>query len=162
MTFGLTDSSSPAAMQQSLLPPGIQDQLSLMHRFVDDYPFPKPHEDSNLTDDLPVSDHRADYKKALKYFENSTRQIDLAGPHVEIGMVLMWAYSLSKRFRDDLEAYRPPALVLLGYWCVLVHLVEHAWFIHGAAKLLLEDIESKIHPAYKDWLVWPKRWVYGH
>ncbi|KAJ5361852.1 hypothetical protein N7541_002696 [Penicillium brevicompactum] len=152
---------SPAAMQQSLLPPGAHEHLSLLHKFVDEYPFPESQESSDTADGPPVPDHRADYKNALKYFENSTRQIDLAGPHVEIGMVLMWAYSLSKRFRGDLEAYRPPALVLLAYWCMLLHLVEHSWFINGASRELLQDIEDKIHPAFKDWLVWPKRWVFG-
>jgi hypothetical protein len=147
-------------MQQSLLPPGAHDQLSLMHRFVDEYSFPQESHENSSTDDANA-DYRQDYKKALKYFENSTRQIELAGPHVEIGMVLMWAYSLSKRFRDDLEAYRPPALVLTAYWCVLLHLVDNSWFINGASKQLLGDIESKIHPAFRDWLVWPKKWVLG-
>jgi hypothetical protein len=148
-------------MQQSLLPPGTHDQLALLHRFVDEYPFPpefQSHDHSGTADG--DNELRKDYKKALKYFENSTRQIDLAGPHVEIGMVLMWAYSLSKRVRDDLEAYQPPALVLTAYWCVLLHLVDNSWFINGASKQLLEDIESKIHPAFRDWLVWPKRWVF--
>lgn len=149
-------------MEQSLLPPGTQDKLALMHRFIDDYQFPEPNESSETLDGLPLSDHRATYKNALKFFENSTRQIDLAGPHVEPGMVLMWAYSLSKRFRDDLEAYQPPALVLLGYWCVLLHIVDNSWFIKGASKRLLEDIEIHMHPTYNDWLVWPKKWVFGH
>lgn len=149
-------------MQQSILPPGAHDHLSLMHRFIEDYPFPQKsqsHEDSCTPDGLP--DHREDYKKALKYFENSTRQIDLAGPHVEIGMVMMWAYSLSKQFRDDLETYQPPALVLTAYWCVLLRLVDRCWFINGASEQLLEDIENKIHPEFRNWLVWPKRWVFG-
>jgi hypothetical protein len=97
----------------------------------------------------------------MKYFETATRQLELAGPHIETGMVLMWAYSLSKRFQEDLEAYRPAALVLLAHWCVLLHLIDHCWFINGASHQLLEDIERNIHPGFQEWLVWPKRWVYG-
>ncbi|CAG8425899.1 unnamed protein product [Penicillium salamii] len=153
--------ASPAMMQQSLLPAGTREHLSLLHKFVDEYPFTESEDDPHTPDGSLNTNHRTDYKKALQYFENSTRQIDLAGPHVEIGMVLMWAYSLSTRFRHDLEAYWSPALVLLAYWCVLLHLVEHSWFINGASRELLEDIEKKIHPAFKDWLAWPKLCVFG-
>ncbi|CAG7963041.1 unnamed protein product [Penicillium olsonii] len=153
---------SPAMMRQSLLPPGTHEHLSLLHNFVNDYPFPESEENPETPDGQPMPDHRDDYKKALAFFGNSLRQIDLAGPHIEIGMVLMWAYSLSNRFRDDLEAYRPPALVLLSYWCVLLHLVDHSWYINGASRELLGDIEEKLHPAFKDWLTWPKQEVFGH
>lgn len=97
----------------------------------------------------------------MKYFEISARQIELAGPHVEVGMVLMWAYSLSKQFHADLEAFHPAALVLLGHWCVLLRIVDDTWFIKGTSLQLLEDIENKIKPDFKEWLVWPRRWVFG-
>ncbi|KAJ5385534.1 hypothetical protein N7517_003445 [Penicillium concentricum] len=157
---------SPATIQQSLLPPDIQVRISRLHRFIDDYPFPHtlPQSQQNLSasDELPRPvDYRADYKRALKFFENSTRQIELAGPHIEVGMVLMWAYSLSKQFRDDLEAFHPAALVLLSHWCVLLHLINDTWFIKGTSLQLLEEIEIKINPGFREWLVWPRRWVCG-
>lgn len=153
-------------MQQSLLPPDIQARISQLHRFIDDYPFPhiqtQSHQNLSAPDELPhPSDYRADYKHAMKYFENSTRQIELAGPHVEVGMVLMWAYSLSKQFQADLEAFHPAALVLLSHWCVLLRIVDHSWFIKDTSLQLLEEIENKINPGFREWLVWPRRWVFG-
>jgi hypothetical protein len=115
----------------------------------------------NASDEVPPVDYRADYKHSLKFFEHSTRQIELAGPHVEVGMVLMWAYSLSKQFRDDLEAFHPAALVLLSHWCVLLHLVNDSWFIKGTSLQVLKEIEIKINPGLREWLVWPRRWVCG-
>ncbi|CRL24886.1 Fungal transcriptional regulatory protein, N-terminal [Penicillium camemberti] len=157
---------SPATMQKSLLPPDIQDRISQLHRFIDDYPFPhiqpQSHQNLSAPDELPrPSDYRADYKHAMKYFENSTRQIELAGPHVEVGMVLMWAYSLSKQFQADLEAFHPAALVLLSHWCVLLRIVDDSWFIKDTSLQLLEEIENKINPNFREWLVWPRRWVFG-
>ncbi|OGE55049.1 hypothetical protein PENARI_c005G08522 [Penicillium arizonense] len=157
--------SSPSVMQQSLLPPDIRDRISQLHQFIDNYPFPQPqtHQDQNTSAGSPSTvDHREAYKNAMKFFEHSTRQLELAGPHIETGMIIMWAYSLSKRFQEDLEAYKPAALILLAHWCVLLHLIDHCWFINGASRQLLEDIESKIHPGFQEWLVWPKRWVYGN
>lgn len=77
-------------------------------------------------------------------------------------MVLMWAYALSKQFQDDIEAYHPIALVLLGHWCVLLHIIDDAWFIRGTSRQLLQEIESKIHLGFREWLAWPRRWVFGN
>ncbi|KAJ5184447.1 hypothetical protein N7491_007688 [Penicillium cf. griseofulvum] len=157
--------ASPAAIRQSLLPPDIHVRISQLHRFIDDYPFPhiqpQSHQNLNASDEVPPVDYRADYKHSLKFFEHSTRQIELAGPHVEVGMVLLWAYSLSKQFRDDLETFHPAALVMLSHWCVLLHLINDAWFIKGTSLQVLEEIEIKINPGFREWLVWPRRWVCG-
>ncbi|KAJ5581704.1 hypothetical protein N7535_000324 [Penicillium sp. DV-2018c] len=158
---------SPATMQQSLLPPDIELQIAHLHRFIDDYPFPppvqpQPHQDLSDADEVPPAfDYRKDYKHCIKFLENSIRQMQLAGPHVEVGMVLMWAYSVSKKFQDDMETYHPAALVLLGHWCVLLHIIDDAWFIKDTSRQLLCEIENKIHPRFREWLVWPKRWVFG-
>ncbi|CAG8168096.1 unnamed protein product [Penicillium nalgiovense] len=158
---------SPGTMQQSLLPPDIHVRISQLHQFIDDYPFPQmqqpqSHQNLSASDESPrPHDYRTDYKKSLKFFEHSTRQIELAGPHVETGMVLLWAYSLSKQFRDDMEACHPAALVMLGHWCVLLHTINDSWLLKGTSFQLLEEIEIKIHPSFREWLVWPRRWVFG-
>src|SRR4051812_44828649 len=90
--------SSPSVMQQSLLPPDIRDRISQLHQFVDNSPFPQPqtHQDQNTSAGSPSTpDHREAYKNAMKFFEHSTRQLELAGPHIETGMIIMWAYSLT-------------------------------------------------------------------
>ena len=79
---------------------------------------------------------------------------------MEVGMVFLWAYPLTERFHGDLAAYKPAALVLLAHYCVLLQTVDHFWYLNGLARQLLEDIERNIHPTYRDWLAWPRRWVY--
>ncbi|KAJ5131232.1 uncharacterized protein N7515_007271 [Penicillium bovifimosum] len=158
--------ASPATMKQSLLPPDIELQIARLHRFIDDYPLPhvQPHSHQDLSDAdeaPPAFDYREDYKRSIKCLENSIRQIQLAGPHVEVGMVFMWAYSASKQFQDSLETYHPAALVLLGHWCVLLHIVDDAWFIKDTSRQLLREIDNKIYPSFREWLMWPKRWVFG-
>lgn len=106
------------------------------------------------------SEHRKDYEAAIKSYESSARQLELAGLHVEAGMVFLWAYRLSVQFHKDLEAHHPAALVLLAHYCVLLRTVDHRWYLNDMARQLLEDIERHINPAYRDWLTWPRRWVY--
>lgn len=150
---------------QSLLPRDIWTQISYLHQFIDDYPFSESREpthhsaqpDPDVGEDAP--DQRGNYKVALKFFEHATRQLELAGPHVESGMVFLWAYPLSKRFHEDLLAYHPAALALLAHYCVLLHTINHFWYVKGIGRQLLEDIESKMHPGFQEWLIWPRKWV---
>lgn len=150
--------SSPAMAAQSLLPIDIWPQISRLHHFIDEYPFPQPQSDPEAQE---TSDIRKDYRVALEFYEHSVRQLELAGPRVEAGMVFMWAYPLSKRFHDDLKAHGPPALVLLAHYCVLLQIIDHFWFVNSMARQVLADIESKLHPGFREWLVWPRWWVYG-
>ena len=150
-----------------MLPADTWTQIERLRQFIDKYPFPRSQTQSHhqttgdAEDSNEPQDHRVHYNVALETFEKATRQIELAGPHVETGMVFLWAYPLSKQFHDDLETYHPVALVLLAHYCVLMHMVDHLWFLNGIGRQLLEDIESKIHIGYRDWLTWPRRWVYG-
>lgn len=155
-----SDINSPATISQSLLPPDIWDQISRLQHFIDEYRFPETHSiDSSATQD--DSGPRKDYNVALNFFKVSVRQIELAGPHLESGMVYMWAYPLSKRYHEDLKAHHPGALVILAHYCVLLKLIDNFWYIDDIGRQLLQDIERNIHPEYREWLVWPKRWVFG-
>ncbi|KAJ5082707.1 hypothetical protein N7532_011750 [Penicillium argentinense] len=152
---------SPALVSQSLLPPGTWDQISRLHQLVDEYPFPQPHPPADSPTTEEDLDPRKNYKVAMTFFEISTRQIELAGPHLETGMVFMWAYPLSKHFHDDLKTYQPVALVILAHYCVLMQLVDKFWYIDGIGRQVLADIEKHLHPGFREWLVWPRRWVSG-
>ncbi|KAJ6117011.1 Protein of unknown function DUF3468 [Penicillium capsulatum] len=149
---------SPSLAAQSLLPPDIWTQISHLHRLIDDYPFPEPEEPTNpspLSDSDPHEqppDHRGHYKIALKFYEHATRQLELAGPHVESGMVFLWVYPLSKQFHEDVLAYHPAALALLAHYCVLLRAIDHFWYVNGIGRQLLTDIESKMHPGFREWL----------
>ncbi|KAJ6120885.1 hypothetical protein N7523_005165 [Penicillium sp. IBT 18751x] len=146
-------------------PPDVWTQVTRLQKFIDEFPFPQtpsesPHQDPDGDESAEENvDIRKDYKVAMKFFEVSVRQLELAGPHVETGMVLLWAYPLSKRFHDHLISHHPAALVLLAHYCVLLHIVNDFWYMTGMGRELLQDIEGKMHPGFQEWLVWPRRWV---
>ncbi|KAJ5682666.1 hypothetical protein N7462_005831 [Penicillium macrosclerotiorum] len=161
--------ASPSVIAQSILPPDIWDQIARLHQFIDEYPFPEcdqSHLENPQDNETQAESHKdntgtkKDYSIALTFYENCTRQLELAGPHVETGMAFMWAYPLSKQFHQDLEAHRPAALVLLAYYCVLLQSIDNFWYIKGTAWQVLEDIETKMDPLFQEWLVWPKQWVF--
>ncbi|KAJ5292020.1 Protein of unknown function DUF3468 [Penicillium angulare] len=153
---------------QSLLPPDTWVQASRLHNLIDNYVFPLPGPGSNTTyEDRNGSEtinnppeRRKDYKTALESLERSFRAAEIAGMHMECGIIFLFAHPLSKQFHDDLEASEPAALVILAHYCVLVQLVDQVWYMDGLAWQLLEDIENNLQPGFEEWLVWPKQWVY--
>lgn len=145
-----------------MLPPDTWERISRLQHFIDEYQFPERHStnlpDSAARDNL---EPRKDYQAALDFYKVCVRQIELAGPHLETGMVYMWAYPLSKQYHDDLKSHQPAALVLLAHFCVLLKLIDKFWYIDDMGCQLLEDIERNMHPAFQKWLEWPRRWVFG-
>lgn len=139
-------------------------QASQLRAFIHNYPFAPAAQPGQTSGDSETasdpSDRRKEYTNALDAFERASRCIELAGTKVEWGMVLIFAQTLSKTFYDDVEAHEPAALVIMAYYCVLVHLVDDIWFTNGLGWQLMEDIESKIRPEYREWLTWPKHWVF--
>lgn len=161
--FNKTDayySVSPSQVSQSRLPPDIWVQASQLHRFIDNYVFPMESHHGNGSGTSDPTDRRKDYKVALESFERASRAVELAGAHIEKGMILLFAYPLSKTFHDDMETHEPAALVILAYYCVLAKLTEDTWYMSGIGTQLLEDIESKLRPEFQEWLVWPRKWVF--
>ncbi|KAJ5711774.1 hypothetical protein N7488_005930 [Penicillium malachiteum] len=157
---------SPAQVSQSLLPPDIWVQASNLHRFIDSYTFssmetqPTHGSAANPQSTNDSSDRRSHYKVALESFERACRSMELAGVNIERGMIFLFAHTLSKEFHQELEAHEPAALVILSHYCVLVQLVDDIWYMRGMASQLLDDIEKHIRPEFREWLAWPRQWVY--
>ncbi|KAJ5917314.1 hypothetical protein N7466_010868 [Penicillium verhagenii] len=156
---------SPAQLSQSLLPLDFWPQVSQLRVFIDNYPFApveaqpgQTNGDSGTASDPP--DRRKEYIIAIEALERAARSLELAGTRVEWGMMFLFAHPLTKIFHDDLQAHEPAALVILAYWCALIHLVDDIWVTNGLSWQLLQDVESKIRPEFQEWLTWPKHWVF--
>lgn len=149
--------------QNSQLPQDMWAQMTHLQEFLDSYNF-APVEGDETSDDQRAMDRgttrRKDYKLALKTLEESSRVIELAGPHVERGMIFLWAYQLSKLFQEDMKRHEPAALVLLAHYCILLRIIDSVWFIDNLGYQLLEDIDRSIQPQYRPWLAWPKRHIF--
>ncbi|KAJ6109074.1 hypothetical protein N7486_001308 [Penicillium sp. IBT 16267x] len=152
---------SPAQIAQSLLPPNFWVQASQLRAFIHNYPFaPAAAQPSQTSGDSETasdpSDRRKGYVNALDASERASRYIELAGTKLEWGMVFIFAQSLTKQFHDDVEAHEPAGLVIMAYYCILIHLVDDIWFTNGLGWQLMEDIR----PENREWLTWPKHWVF--
>ncbi|KAI1452708.1 hypothetical protein F4805DRAFT_446369 [Annulohypoxylon moriforme] len=60
-----------------------------------------------------------------------------------------------QNMRADLAAKHPAALIVMAYWCVLLHRVEDRWWLKGRVKPLLLKIEELVPMQYRNLLDWP-------
>lgn len=150
--------------RNSQLPEDVWAQMTHLHNFIDHYEFApaegdKPDDESGTTSRGSV--RRKDHEIALESLEQACRVVELAGPHIEPGMVFFWAYHLNKLFQEDLRIHDPAALVLLAHFCIVLRLIDHAWFINYLGHQVLEDIEKNIQPQYRPLLAWPMKHSLG-
>ncbi|KAI1214645.1 uncharacterized protein F4807DRAFT_404074 [Annulohypoxylon truncatum] len=62
---------------------------------------------------------------------------------------------MSQHFRADLAAKHPAAMIIMAYWCVLLHRVEDRWWLRERVKPLLLEIEELVPKQYRVLTEWP-------
>ncbi|XXH00623.1 hypothetical protein Hte_006971 [Hypoxylon texense] len=63
------------------------------------------------------------------------------------------------KFTEDLALRSPAALIVMAFWCVLLHRVEDRWWLKGRVKPLLLQIWELIPSEYGDLVMWPMEQV---
>ncbi|OTB13676.1 hypothetical protein K445DRAFT_319893 [Daldinia sp. EC12] len=56
---------------------------------------------------------------------------------------------------EDLAARHPAPLILMAFWCVLLHRVEDRWWLKERVKPLLMKIEELVPQEYRYLITWP-------
>ncbi|KAH6951250.1 hypothetical protein BKA56DRAFT_638555 [Ilyonectria sp. MPI-CAGE-AT-0026] len=69
-------------------------------------------------------------------------------------IVLSWIYQLDDTYVEGLSKKDPVSLIILGHFCVLLHTLEHYWFIEDWAVHIMTEI-LRSSEATKRWLSWP-------
>lgn len=77
--------------------------------------------------------------------------------------LLSWAFRLRPHFFELLKARRPPALVIVAHWCVLLHHAPTRWFFGSRARLIVLDIEAELRSTlWSSAMVWPLQQISKH
>lgn len=77
-------------------------------------------------------------------------------PGVSIMHLLVgWLYRRPEEFVNRLERKEPRALVVLGYWAVLLKYMGSSWFMEGWGEHVLSGISRNLNPDFRPWIEWP-------
>ncbi|KAJ3537232.1 hypothetical protein NM208_g6397 [Fusarium decemcellulare] len=91
--------------------------------------------------ELPLHS-RAHYQNAVDKLEHAARIISVAGASPEIGAIVTWLQDVDDCIFVDMAAYKPPALVLLAYFCVfLAGMKKNFWYVRGWDEQLFDRVE---------------------
>ncbi|KAB8206677.1 hypothetical protein BDV34DRAFT_80820 [Aspergillus parasiticus] len=74
---------------------------------------------------------------------------------LETADVFVWLMRVPYDFLILLRNYEPLALVILGYFCVLLHQLEWMWCMKGWSTHLLSQIYDQLGPTHRVWIRWP-------
>ncbi|KAI2615925.1 hypothetical protein GGR54DRAFT_611551 [Hypoxylon sp. NC1633] len=61
---------------------------------------------------------------------------------------------ISQHFRAGLAARHPAALIIMAWWCLLLHRVEDRWWLKGRIGPLLRKIEELVPPEHRHLMAW--------
>ncbi|KAJ9132430.1 C6 zinc finger domain-containing protein [Pleurostoma richardsiae] len=113
-----------------------------------------------LVDQLPIA---TSIDSELLRLNNISQQAIDNSSDPELRIIMFWPITLSDTYIQMLRDRSPPALVVLGYYCVLVHMTESkAWFTRGWAPKLLRAIEAALPPEWTVLIDWPLEHIHNH
>lgn len=74
-------------------------------------------------------------------------------------MASSWILLILPPLRELLVAKQPEALVLLGYYALLLHYGKHIWQIGDAGAFILGIVDDYLGSEWAHWLEWPREEV---
>ncbi|KNG85600.1 putative C6 transcription factor [Aspergillus nomiae NRRL 13137] len=77
------------------------------------------------------------------------------GLRLETADVFVWLIRVPYEFLVLLKNYEPLALIILGYFCVLLHQLEWMWCMKGWSSHLLSQIYDQLSTTHRVWIRWP-------
>ncbi|KAE8350840.1 hypothetical protein BDV28DRAFT_159272 [Aspergillus coremiiformis] len=74
---------------------------------------------------------------------------------LETADVFIWLIRVPYDFIALFQDHQPLAMVIVGYFCVLLHHLEWMWFMKGRSVHILSQIYARLSPTYRVWIRWP-------
>ncbi|KAM0325423.1 hypothetical protein ACHAQA_007409 [Verticillium albo-atrum] len=114
-----------------------------------------------LADD--PSPARQDYLDAAAALEVCARLLADGGMYIDAGMVFIWPYEVSEPVVAEIRARSGPALLLVAYYCVFLHVVQaRLWYFRGWAPQVLREVDALLAGGPLEGLMeWPRRQILG-
>ncbi|PYI17348.1 hypothetical protein BO99DRAFT_388851 [Aspergillus violaceofuscus CBS 115571] len=128
----------------------FDDAAATQHAFLEDL---RQFVLAEATDDPP---RQTIYSEAIDHMSHCLTLCRAKGWRLETADVFMWLLRVPHDFLLALKEYQPPAMVIVGYFCVLMHQLEWIWCMRGWGTHILSQIYEQVPgPVYRAWLQWP-------
>ncbi|QIW97367.1 hypothetical protein AMS68_002885 [Peltaster fructicola] len=98
-----------------------------------------------------------DYMLAVDHLVYSN--VVQAGSATGIALIICWPKQDCTAFSRMLKCRVPQALVILAYYCVVLDLLDHKWYLKRWGSQVLQDIVLNLDEKWKSWIQWPVKTV---
>jgi cellulose synthase/poly-beta-1,6-N-acetylglucosamine synthase-like glycosyltransferase len=88
--------------------------------------------------------------------------LEVGSPNCETADIFIWLLRISDQFLNQLKQRTPEALVIFGYYCVILKELEWAWWMQGFSIHMIRAIYLHLDEEHRCWLQWPMQqlgWV---
>ncbi|KFY90533.1 hypothetical protein V500_05150 [Pseudogymnoascus sp. VKM F-4518 (FW-2643)] len=82
-------------------------------------------------------------------------ETDRENPHI----ALQWTHTLPEEFVGLLHQRRDLALVIVGYYCIVLDALKEVWWLKGWSKELFGVILTNVDLSCRDVLEWPRQMI---
>lgn len=143
----------------------LQSELGGIMREADEVRFSEkvsqgecsPLRDLIQTADLSLASKEA-YTEALDKLQDyfDVENVYPGDPLTTTNVIFAWFVTASSQYIDLVDQRRPEALILLGYYAVLLHRRRKSWVVGNAGQRLLKSISMYLGRRWESWLAWPQ------
>ncbi|KAJ5176777.1 uncharacterized protein N7482_002654 [Penicillium canariense] len=88
--------------------------------------------------------------------------LDVGSTNCETADIFIWLLRITDGFLEKLQNRTPEALVIFGYYCVVLKELEWAWWMQGFSVHMIRAIYHHLDEEHRCWLQWPMQqlgWV---
>ncbi|KAK8071717.1 hypothetical protein PG996_005065 [Apiospora saccharicola] len=101
----------------------------------------------------PLLSAFGDLRTAFTSFYAKEQQ--LGGNEDKTRSIFTWLYKIPDGYIDLLRQKDSDALCILAFFCVLLHMLEHHWWLKGWGTHLIDGIYTAVGDAHHAWIRWP-------
>ena len=96
------------------------------------------------------------YRESLENLSKSFATISEIGSHTcETTDIFMWLVKSPDHYLHLFHQRKPEALVIFGFFCVIIRELEWTWWMQGMSSHLLQGILLHLGEEHRCWLHWP-------
>lgn len=113
--------------------------------------------------DIPETIHLADASVCRESIAGVISWVEaaiLTTSTPDLRVCLSFAMCLTEEFIDLIQQRHPVALLIVTYYCVILHFTgQDHWYLRGWGRSIMDDIAVNIEPGWHNKMKWPMRIV---
>ena len=107
-----------------------------------------------------AEDEKLDEGNSLRYAIVELRScyekfLNKSSSRCEVSVAFIWPALLRSGFIASIQALQPEGLVILAFYCVILHHLDGYWWMQKRGHYIFNTIRQSLNETWSDWIQWP-------